>query len=60
MRSEYFTYMDNQNSKRIFEAIENKKKDLYKKGKDDEIKISHIIPFYIRRKVLNAIARVLY
>ncbi|MED3735322.1 CDP-glycerol glycerophosphotransferase family protein, partial [Virgibacillus pantothenticus] len=60
MRNEYFTYMDNQNSKRIFEAIENKKKELYKRRKINEIKITHIIPFDIRRKILNAIARILY
>ncbi|WP_051558082.1 CDP-glycerol glycerophosphotransferase family protein [Oceanobacillus picturae] len=60
LREKYFTYMDNQNSKRIFEAIENNKSNLRKKRKRTKRKLSHIIPFDVRRKMLNTIAKIKY
>lgn len=53
LRNEYFTYMDKNNSERIFKAIEENKAQLYKKEKLSGLKISHLIPFKIRRKLLN-------
>ncbi|WP_158591761.1 CDP-glycerol glycerophosphotransferase family protein [Oceanobacillus halophilus] len=53
LRNTYFTYMDHNNSERIYDAIQENKKNLYQKSKKKRIKLSHIIPFKWRRKILN-------
>lgn len=53
LRQRYFTFMDRNNSQRIFEAVEENKEILYKKNRDWYWKLSHILPFGVRRRILN-------
>ncbi|APC49681.1 hypothetical protein BME96_16450 [Virgibacillus halodenitrificans] len=53
LREKYFTYMDHNNSERIYTAIEENKKALYKKRKLSKWKFSHILPFRVRKKILD-------
>lgn len=52
LRDEYFTYMDKKNSERIYEAIEDNRELLYSKKKR-KWKVTHLIPFRIRRLLLD-------
>lgn len=53
LRDKYFTYMDKSNSERIYEAIKENKDRLYKDNETKKRKLSHIIPFKLRRKILS-------
>ncbi|MDN6836215.1 MAG: CDP-glycerol glycerophosphotransferase family protein, partial [Lactococcus lactis] len=54
MRNDYFTFMDHHNSERIYEAIEENKDWLISDSlKIPKLKFSHLIPYGVRRKLLN-------
>ncbi len=59
LRNEYFTYMDHDNSERIYEAVKDNEHWLVKPLKLPKFKVTHLIPFYIRRKVLNFMSKIL-
>lgn len=59
-RNEYFNFMDNKNSERIYQAIQDNKDILYKDTKKkNKFKLTHIIPFKIRRKLLDLKDRII-
>lgn len=54
MRNDYFTFMDNHNSERIYEVIEENKDWLISDSlKIPMFKLSHLIPYGMRRKILD-------
>jgi len=53
MRWKYFSYMDQNNSKRIYEAVQNSKESLYKKSKYEGWRISNLLPHPIRKRLLK-------
>ncbi|GEN89740.1 CDP-glycerol glycerophosphotransferase family protein [Oceanobacillus sojae] len=54
MRNEYFTFMDNHNSERIYKVIEENKDWLISDSlKIPKFKLSHLIPYSVRRKILD-------
>lgn len=54
LRNEYFNFMDHHNSERIYEVIEENKNWLVSDSlKIPKFKLSHLIPFRIRRKLLD-------
>jgi len=59
LRNEYFTYIDKNNSERIYQAIQENKDMLYKESNIRKWKLTHIIPFKLRRMGLSAINKLL-
>ncbi|GMA46928.1 hypothetical protein GCM10025854_11780 [Tetragenococcus muriaticus] len=54
MRNDYFTFMDKHNSERIYEAIEENRDWLINDSlKIPKFKVSHLVPYGVRRKLLN-------
>lgn len=54
MRSDYFTFMDNHNSERIYKVIEENKDWLIGDSlRIPKFKFSHLIPYGVRRKLLD-------
>ncbi|MCO8289711.1 CDP-glycerol glycerophosphotransferase family protein [Tetragenococcus halophilus] len=60
MRNDYFTFADYHNSERIYEAIEENKDWLVSNSlRIPKFKLSHIIPYSLRRKLLDWKNRIL-
>ncbi|GAB2538338.1 CDP-glycerol glycerophosphotransferase family protein [Gracilibacillus alcaliphilus] len=53
LRNEYFTFMDHRNSERIYQAIEDNEDWLIEPLKLPRFKLSHLLPFRVRRKILD-------
>ncbi|ETI69167.1 CDP-glycerol glycerophosphotransferase family protein [Neobacillus vireti] len=57
LRKKYFTFIDKNNSERIYQEIQKHKKSLYKMPKMKKWKFTHVIPFKVRRKILDIIKK---
>lgn len=59
LRKEYFTFRDNHNSERIYQAVEDNEDWLVEPLKLPRFKLSHLIPFGFRRKLLDLKKKIL-